>query len=154
MSLNQQNRTRIVNVLCDLRADWHHAGTEAALLELDRMLPHDPLAVLARAVRCAQTAGALPNGMLRDQPEPVAVTPKPTPSATDPECPECGSQLRDSNGECAGCILNARLEREEGRTPGYLRVGTSGPPADFRERVAASIEANRRPVQHEGAGNE
>lgn len=58
MPLTQQDRTRLQRLCTELRAEtwptWDAAGTESAILELDKRLPTDPLDVAVRALSAAR----------------------------------------------------------------------------------------------------
>lgn len=143
--MNQQNRTRLVNFLCDHRQTWDNAGTEAAVKQLDQRFPNDPLHVAALAIAAArnpQNRG--PATMLAEQPEAVVWTITPTPPRhDDPPCPvrDCGSTLRDVNGECVGCKQNAAMDNPPPVRPVAAPFRDAVPaPANFRQMVEAAKE--------------
>lgn len=152
MTLTQQNRQRLAGYCNDYRRDWESALTADGILKLDREHPDDELLVAALTIAAARNPKANGPAFMLGKPEAVdgpvvpAVTLRPTPRPTDPECPVCCSQLRDDQGRCVGC-------RQDAARPTVPRAASkpyqtpSPPPAGNRERIAALIEANRTPVE-------
>lgn len=148
MPLTQQNRTRLQRLCTELRAEtwptWDAAGTEAAILELDKQMPNDPLGVAVRALTAARNpANRGPATMLQEAgPEAVVRTITPAvPRRDDPSCGLHGSTIRDSAGEYVCC----RQERIAGHPPRVSpTVPLSRPAGACPPEVKERIEAMRR----------
>lgn len=147
--MNQQNRTRIQALCTDLRADswptWDAAGTGAAILELSKRMPNDPLGVAVRALTAARNPANRGPATMLHEPQPEAVVralPTP-PSRDDPECSTHHSNIVDASGRFVCCVQEAATPKPVRPVAAPLRAA-SPCPAEARELIEASIGPRRR----------